>query len=291
MREVISRKQETKMMGRFFPYLGGKTALMPLLLKMIPAHSIYVEVFGGSAELLFSKTRSKTEVYNDINGDLVNLFMVVRDHDEAFKERLEWLLQSRETHEKWKTQFKTNQAPQEPIERAARFYYILCTQFAGKMWGGWAYARIGRRYWGEHRIKILGEIHRRLQRVHIERNDFRKILRTWDTPDTFFFCDPPYLDTTGYRQGFSRESHIDLAKALAAAQGKWLLTIGDHPLMWKLYGEYQTEIAETSLAAKKTKQGEKRNAVLRNLIIRNYDLGDPSQSILGQYLMEVPVVE
>ena len=277
-------------MGRFFPYLGGKTAMIPHLLKLIPAHDIYIEIFGGSAELLFSKARSQAEVYNDINGDLVNLFMVVRDKPQAFKERLEWLLQSRETHEKWKTQFKTNQAPQEPVERAVRFYYILCTQFAGKMWGGWAYPRINRRYWGEHRIKILTEIHRRLQRVYIERSDFRKIFSTWDTPNSFFYCDPPYLDTAGYQQGFSRADHEDLARRLRGLEGKWLLTVGENPLMRELYADYPIDEVEILCSAKKTERGGSKTR-FTNLIIKNYDLGDPSQTILGQYFAEAPAVE
>lgn len=67
---------------------------------MMPPHTRYVEVFGGSGELLLNKPRSKEEVYNDANGNLVNLFMQVRDHKTEVQERLRWLPHSRELYEK-----------------------------------------------------------------------------------------------------------------------------------------------------------------------------------------------
>ncbi len=69
--------------------------MIPTLLEAIPPHTRYVEVFGGSAELLLSKPRSREKVYNDINGYLVNLFMQVRDNSEKVQERLQWLPNSR----------------------------------------------------------------------------------------------------------------------------------------------------------------------------------------------------
>jgi len=82
--------------GQFFPYLGGKTFLIKKLLSLVPPHRVYVEVFGGSAELLFRKEPSKIEVYNDIDGELVNLFEVVRNRFDEFLEKARWLLYSRE---------------------------------------------------------------------------------------------------------------------------------------------------------------------------------------------------
>ena len=66
--------------------------MIPRLLEHIPDHSRYVEVFGGSAELLFQKPRSPQEIYNDINGYLVNLFLQVRDQLNELQERLYWLV-------------------------------------------------------------------------------------------------------------------------------------------------------------------------------------------------------
>jgi len=72
----------------FFPYIGGKYNLLKALLPLVSRHHIYVEVFGGAANLLFNKPPSPVEVYNDVDGDIVNLFCVVRDHRDEFAERL-----------------------------------------------------------------------------------------------------------------------------------------------------------------------------------------------------------
>jgi DNA adenine methylase len=113
-----------KFYGIFFRYLGGKHFLLKELLKRIPPHEVYVEVFGGSADLLFHKPPSKVEVYNDIDGDLVNLFEVVRNNFDEFHEKAKWLLYSRELHEKFEKE-KSN----DKIEQALRTWYVYQTSF------------------------------------------------------------------------------------------------------------------------------------------------------------------
>ena len=67
------------MVRAVFRFPGGKFFLVKKLLPLIPPHEVYVEVFGGAANLLFNKPPSKVEVYNDINSELVNFFRVLRD--------------------------------------------------------------------------------------------------------------------------------------------------------------------------------------------------------------------
>ncbi|NIV68353.1 hypothetical protein GWN43_05875, partial [Candidatus Bathyarchaeota archaeon] len=112
--------------GRFIPFLGGKYFLASRLLPLFPEHRIYVEVFGGSAVLLFRKDRadSEIEVYNDLDGELVNLFTVVRDQYPAFQKRLRWLLYSREWKETW-----VHTQSEDPVERAVRTWYVYNSSF------------------------------------------------------------------------------------------------------------------------------------------------------------------
>lgn len=271
-------------MGRFFPYLGGKTHLIDDLLKLIPYHETYVEVFGGSGELLFSKTKSKHEVFNDINHNLINLFTQVRDNISAVQSRLKYIPNSREYYETWTRDFKRGLSPSDPIERAARFYYLLCNNFAGKIYGGWGF---GHRTsaWNENRIKKLPAISKRLSGVYVECSDFRKLISTWDSEDTFHFCDPPYLGTVGYKQGFDEDDHKDLAEILRNVKGKWLLTLNDHPLFHELYDDFIIDVIDIQLSIEKKENQEKRKTY-PNMIIRNYDSGDISQSILGGYLYD-----
>jgi len=89
------------------PWVGGKCRLSPWIISHFPedyTKRTYVEVFGGAGWVLFNKEPSKLDVYNDIRGDLVNLFKILRDNANEFKERAKWVLFSREmwkeAHEK-----------------------------------------------------------------------------------------------------------------------------------------------------------------------------------------------
>lgn len=86
-------------MNSFLSYLGGKRLLTNKLIKLIPEHQCYVEVFAGAAWLLFKKEPSKVEVINNINVDLVNLFRVLQWHLEEFLRYFKWLLVSREEYD------------------------------------------------------------------------------------------------------------------------------------------------------------------------------------------------
>ena len=87
-------------MDSFIAWVGGKKLLRKEIVSRFPEKfNRYVEVFGGAAWVLFYKEVSKNEVYNDINGELVNLFRCVKYHPEAIEKELEFVLNSRETFE------------------------------------------------------------------------------------------------------------------------------------------------------------------------------------------------
>ena len=82
------------------PWIGGKRRLAKHILPLFPAHECYVEPFCGAAALYFLKTPGKIEVINDINGELVNLYRVVKHHLEEFVRQFKWALVSRQIY-KW----------------------------------------------------------------------------------------------------------------------------------------------------------------------------------------------
>jgi DNA adenine methylase len=83
---------------KFFPYIGGKYYMLRYILSLIPEHSVYVEVFGGSGKVLLNKEPSKIEVWNDYDRKLANLFHVVVFKFGEFYEKVVGLVYSRELY-------------------------------------------------------------------------------------------------------------------------------------------------------------------------------------------------
>ncbi len=236
---------------RFFGYLGGKQRLIKTILPLIPKHSRYVEVFGGSAAILLNKPPSAVEVFNDIDAELINLFMTVRDHPKQFARYVQSLPYSRELYERWQRQIKNEGLHGTQLEHAAEFYYLLRSSFFCHVEKGWRFAtktdEASRLY------NCIGEVEtiaRRLQSVYIDHLDFRRCIKNWDRPDTFFFLDPPYYGAVPYRKGvpaFTVQDHEDLASLLHHTKGKWLLTYNDHPRVVELYAGDRRIAVSTAL--------------------------------------------
>jgi len=203
------------------------------LAEILPEHSCYVELFAGAANLLFVKERSKTEVINDVNCDLVNLFRVARYHPRAFIDELQLTTQSRIEFDDFK-----NQPGLTDIQRAARIYFLLKTAFGGR--GGdtnstFGYGTTGRARFRRVAFAAVRRCHKRLDGVYIENLDFQECIDRYDRKHTVFYCDPPYWQTSGYRVPFNWDDHVRLATRLKSIKGKFLLSINDHPDIRRLY--------------------------------------------------------
>ena len=114
------------------PWIGGKRRLADYLIPRFPRHTCYVEVFAGGAALYFLKNPSKVEVINDVNGELVNLYRVVKTHLEEFVRQFKWALSSREVFKWLQT---TRPETLTDIQRAARFFTCNIRHSAAKSRG------------------------------------------------------------------------------------------------------------------------------------------------------------
>ena len=117
-------------MNSFLSYVGGKSQLAPKIIPLIPVHQCYVEVFAGAAWVLFKKPKSKAEILNDINSELVTLYRVVRHHYEEFARSFELMLTSRDEYDRMKS---VDPATLTDIQRATRFYYLIKNSFGSKI--------------------------------------------------------------------------------------------------------------------------------------------------------------
>ncbi|HAL45676.1 MAG: hypothetical protein A2Y12_01685 [Planctomycetes bacterium GWF2_42_9] len=252
-------------MSSFFPWMGGKNRTAKQLVNLFPKHGCYVEVFSGAANLLFEKQRTGTEVINDINGELINLFRIVRWHKRAFLDELRYVLHSRKDFDDYKSQPGLTD-----IQRAARTWYLLKTSFGGK--GGTSSFHFGYGTCGRSRLSRLSftairKCHKRLDGVFIENKDFEDIIKRYDRKYTLFFCDPPYWQTAAYKSPFTWADHERLFKTLKSIAGKFLLTINNHPDIRTLYKEYCIRRASAIYSIEKNV-----NQDVTELVIANFDL-------------------
>lgn len=214
-------------------WFGGKRALVPKLLPLVPEHRIYVEVFGGGANLLFAREPSLIEVYNDLDLGLITFFRVIRE-PKKFGRFYHYAIHTPYSREEFKFCRDTWTEPKDEVIRAYRWYLKNRMSFAGlgRSWGrtvtsstrGMAEAPSS---WLSI-LELLPEIHRRIMRVQIERKDFKAIITEYDGPDTFFYCDPPYVPETRrdgkYEYELTLEDHRELVELLLKIQGKAMLS-------------------------------------------------------------------
>lgn len=215
---------------------GGKHYMLKFLLQHIPEHKVYVEAFGGGAKLLLAKPISPTEVYNDIDSNLVNFFQVVRNKQQ-FDEFLRMCQYTPYSREEFYAIRNNIDDTEDPIERAWKFFTVCRMAFAGRHKSpSWARC-ITRpsRNMALHvssyisAIEDLEPLHERLFSVLIEHQDFRNIIPSCDTKDTFFYLDPPYVMESRkgkdkFKHEMSDEDHKELIDIVLSAKGKFVIS-------------------------------------------------------------------
>ncbi|EDU9359271.1 DNA adenine methylase [Salmonella enterica subsp. enterica] len=247
------------------PWIGGKRRLAKHILPLFPKHTCYVELFCGAAALYFLKEASKVEVINDVNGELVNLYRVVKHHLEEFVRQFKWALVSRQIY-KW-----LQITPEETltdIQRAARFYYLQKQAFGGKV----ADHTFGTGTTSGPRFNLLrieeelSLAHLRLSRTIIEHTDWERCVERYDRPHTLFYCDPPYWGTEGYGVDFPFEEYERMAQLATSMQGKVIISVNDIPEMRKAFAGLEMQ----SVGIKYNLQTTEKAKPKRELIIRNF---------------------
>ena len=237
-----------------FRWYGGKFSHLDWLLPLLPVEGVhhYCEPFGGSAAVLLNRPPSPIETYNDLDGEVVNFFRVLREQRDELLYALHLTPFSREEF------YLACSPPEEDIsdlERARRFFIR-----AGQVRTGLAQtATLGRwanckstsrsnmsgavsRWLGQ--INRLSEVAERLLRVQIENRPAIDVIKLYDAPDTLFYLDPPYVhearkDTRAYGIEMTEADHRLLAEVLHSVKGMVALSGYRCPLMDELYGDWQ----------------------------------------------------
>lgn len=209
------------------PYPGSKDHLAEWIIATMPTHDTYVEVFGGAAGVLFSKPRSKYEIYNDINDDLTQFFQVLRDRTDDLAEWLQAVPYSRSQYESWVADFHQGIRPDNPIERAGQFFSLRYMQYLGVSNTPNGFKTRAKRSPARTFNNAKQRLHAvadRFKQVIIENRDYRKILSKYDdtSVDVLFYADPPYI---GSEQHYVDEfDHSDFVDCLKAVDSDWIVS-------------------------------------------------------------------
>lgn len=249
-------------MNSFIPWIGGKKLLRKEILKRFPEDmpTRYIEVFGGAGWVLFAKERSskQLEVFNDINGDLINLYRCIKYHPDEVRKECKYLLDSREQFFDFKDQL--DHRGLTDIQRAARYMYLIRISFGSN---GDSFCTNVKNI--NYAVDRLDEVSERLLRVVIENRNYEDLIKTYDRAGALFYADPPYYKTEGYYgKVFQKEDHYTLRDLLASIKGKFILSYVDCKFIRELYSDFYIEAIERTHSLTSSSQK------YRELIIRNF---------------------
>jgi DNA adenine methylase len=250
-RRLVGRAARRREKMIAFGYYGGKFSHLDFILPLLPStYRQYCEPFGGSAAVLINRKPADVETYNDIDSEVANFFACLRGESEELIRLISLTPFSREElvranrHERGLT----------PLERARRFFVRARQTRTGlaqtSSEGRWAHcvltSRAGMagavsRWLGS--VEGLAEIVQRLQRVQIENVPAIELIRRYDSPDTLFYCDPPYPheargDAKAYGFEMSNVEHEKLAALLHEVEGAVAVSGYRCDLMDHLYKDW-----------------------------------------------------
>lgn len=230
-------------------YHGAKWRLAPWVMEFFPPHKVYVEPFGGGASILLRKQRAVTEVYNELDGELVNLFKVLRNPEQS--DRLRTALESTPyARDEYEAAYEPAICP---VEQARRTLI--------KTWFGTYSKGLMNRSGFDTRVnkdgfcsrvgtfiklpRLIPVYRERLTGVVIENTDALRLIPRMDAEHTLFYVDPPYtLDSRSgryYRHEMTDEAHCQLAEVLHGCKGMVVLSGYSSVLYDDLYKDWHRE--------------------------------------------------
>jgi DNA adenine methylase len=227
-------------------YYGGKWKMAPWIISHLPEHRIYVEPFGGGASVLLRKPRSNSEVYNDIDAEVHNVFVQLRDNGQELKRLLSLTPFSRLEFE------EAHEPAAEPIEQARRtiikaFMGIGTDAIQRKSNGFRADSKRNCAADWRSYADVIDILIDRLRGVIMECRDYTEVIKAHDSPDTLFYIDPPYVHSTRasatgkYSHEMSDDEHRKLAKILHKVKGKVVLSGYPCDLYDELYADWHRD--------------------------------------------------
>lgn len=254
-------------------WIGGKHGKEERYMELMPEHKIFVDCFAGSCALDFYKQvvdPANITVVNDKNDKLINYLQVLQGNKDELYRCCAALPYSERLYEK----YKWEPEPEDDIERAVRFFYIMRLTFSGgghKHKNGLGLSKTqnkAKTY--RNSVELMHMMEQLIKEWHILCRDFEEVIDFYDTKQTFFFLDPPYVGNEDiYAGGFTKEDHLRLRKRLDTIKGKAMVCYYSDPLIDELYSDWHKVEYETASQIQVRDDGEKC-PVRTELILMNY---------------------
>lgn len=247
------------------PYFGGKQATAADIVDLFPAHEMYVEPFAGGLSVLLAKPQEDLEVVNDLDGDLVNFWRVLRESPVELIEACEMTPHAR-------AEFEASEDVTEgsDVERARRVWVRLTQgRSAHLLKTGWRFHTSAATapglslpsYLAAYRRRLDPVVHR-LQNVTLECMPALECIERYGAHGTLLYVDPPYLgetrNSTGYQHEMLAETqHVELLEALLGTKADVVVSGYSSPLYEEMLGSWhRSEISA------RTQEGKARTEVV-----------------------------
>ncbi len=250
-------------------YYGGKQTLVKYLLPLIPKHKLYCEPFFGGGAVFFAKPKSEVEVINDINGEIVNFFKVIKTKFALLQSEIKSTLHSRELY---KNAMVVYEHPDlfTDVKRAWALWVLTNQGFAGLI-GSWGFGKDDSKEaaLANKRDAFTKEYEDRLTKVQIENNHAIKVISRCDDKETFIYADPPYIGSDqGHYKGYSESDYKELLDTLSKVKGKFLLSSYPSKILNTYIKKYKWKVQKVTKNVAVTKNTDK---VKTEMIVMNYD--------------------
>ena len=250
-------------------YYGGKQTLLKYLLPLIPQHRLYCEPFFGGGAVFFAKPKSDVEVINDINGEVINFFKVIKTKFPELQKEIQSTLHSRELYKR-AMEIYNNPKRYSDVKRAWALWTATNQGFAG-MIGSWGFGKDDSKEasLAVKRDNFTKEYENRLTRVQVENNNAIKVINRCDDKETFIYADPPYIGSDqGHYKGYTESDYKTLLDTLAKTKAKFLLSSYPSKILTAYINKYKWKVQKITKSVAVTKHTDK---VKTEMIVMNYD--------------------
>lgn len=253
-------------------YYGGKQSMIKDILPLFPTHGLYCEPFFGGGAIFFAKEKSKVEIINDTNGEVINFYRVIKSKFSALEKEVDFTLHSRQ-HYNEASQIYKNPKKYSDVKRAWAFWIVTNQGYSANIDGleGWSYDNKNQRTRNisNKREAFTSKLKERLKETQIEQKDALAVISRCDSKDAFFYCDPPYMGADqGHYSGYTEKDFENLLITLASIKGKFLLSNYPCAILSKYIKKYGWKVKRIP---KKFTVGNKQK-INTEMLVYNYNL-------------------